>query len=340
MPDDRAIRFLLSSSDPSVRLLAHTDVLGASPRSAAVRGLRRAVPGGPRVRALLAGQRADGGFGVHPYRKWTGAHWRLVSLVELAVPPRLPQALRAADQVLGWLLSPAHRTRIMTVNGRVRRCASQEGNALRACVHFGLAGDRRVQALVRDLVGWQWPDGGWNCDRNPEAKHSSFHESLIPLWALAAYREETSDRSVDDAVDRGAEFFLRHRLFRSERTGRPIVDRTITGRPRPAEPARSPFLRLAYPPYWHYDILTGLRVLAHLGRLADPRMNDALDIVEGKRRSDGLWRADVAYWRRGKTGTHVEVADWGRGSAEMLTLNALRVLRSAGRLELIDAAGS
>ena len=41
---------------------------------------------GPKVTALLAGQRPDGGFGVRPCSKWTGAHWRLVSLVER--PPR------------------------------------------------------------------------------------------------------------------------------------------------------------------------------------------------------------------------------------------------------------
>jgi len=339
MPDDRAIRFLLTSSDPSVRLLALTDVIGASPRSTEVRALRRAIPSGPRVRALLAGQRADGGFGVHPYQKWTGAHWRLISLAELAAPPRHPQALQAAEQVLSWLLGGSHRQRIVTINGRVRRCASQEGNALRACVHFGLADDRRVRALARDLVTWQWPDGGWNCDQAPAATHSSFHESLIPLWALAEYREATGDRSVDDAIDRAAEFFLRHRLFRSERTGRAIGARSVTRRPRRGVAAPAPFLELAYPPYWHYDILTALRVFGRLGRLADPRVQEALDIVEARRRSDGVWRADVTYWRRGKTGTRVEAVDWGRGSAEMLTLNALRVLRGAGRLALLEAAG-
>jgi hypothetical protein len=132
MPDDRAIRFLLSSSDPSVRLFTLTEVLGASPRSPSARALRRAVPSGPRVRALLAGQRADGGFGCHPYTKWKGAHWRLASLVELGLSRGHPQALRAVDQVLGWLHGSAHRRGIVTVNGRVRRCASQEGNALRA----------------------------------------------------------------------------------------------------------------------------------------------------------------------------------------------------------------
>ena len=314
MPDDRTIRFLLSSPDPSVRLFTLTDVVGRSTRAAEVRALRRAIPSSLRVRALLAGQRADGGFGVHPYKKWDGAHWRLISLLELGLPRRHPQARRAADQVLAWLHGPSHRGGIVTIRGRVRRCASQEGNALRACVYFGLAGDPRVRALARDLVSWQWPDGGWNCDKRAEATHASFHESLIPLWALADYRAETGDHAVDDAVDRAAEFFLRHRLFRSERTGRPFIGR-----------------QFAYPPYWHYDILAALRVFGRLGRLNEPRVQEAIEIVEAKRGRDGCWRADVVYWKRGKSARHKDVVDWGQGSIEMLTLNALRVLTAAGR---------
>lgn len=314
MPDDRAIRFLLSSPDPSVRFFTLTEVLGVSVRTAEVRALRQAIPAGRRVRALLAGQRPDGGFGVHPYKKWNGAHWRLASLVELGLPRGHPQALRAAEQVLTWLHGPSHRRGIATIRGRVRRCASQEGNALRACVHFGLARDPRVQALARDLAAWQWPDGGWNCDRRPQANHSSFHESLIPLWALVEYREDTGDPTVDAAVDRATEFFLRHRLFRSERSGRAFIGR-----------------QFAHPPYWHYDILTALRVFGRLGRLADPRVQEAIDIVEAKRGSDGLWCADTVYWKRGKTARPRDVAHWGHGSREMLTLNALRVLKTAGR---------
>ena len=60
----------------------------------------------PRLTALLSGQRSDGGFGVHPYRKWTGAHWRLVSLAELAIPPGEPRAVAAAGHVLAWLAVP------------------------------------------------------------------------------------------------------------------------------------------------------------------------------------------------------------------------------------------
>jgi hypothetical protein len=38
---------------------------------------------------------------VHPYSKWRCAFWRLVSLVELAILPRHPNALAALEEVLG-----------------------------------------------------------------------------------------------------------------------------------------------------------------------------------------------------------------------------------------------
>src|SRR6266545_4337334 len=73
------------------------------------------VLSGPWVRALLAGQRDDGGFGGTPYSKWTGAHWRLVSLVELAVPAGEPRAVAAAGTVLDWLTGDRHRRSVKVI---------------------------------------------------------------------------------------------------------------------------------------------------------------------------------------------------------------------------------
>lgn len=315
---DSAIRWLLSSADPSVRYITLTEVCGVSERSAQAARLRAAIPSSRRVRALLRGQRGDGGFGGHPYKKWDGAHWRLVSLVELRIPKRHPLAVRALDQVLGWLHSDGHRRSIMRLNGRVRRCASQEGNALRVASRLGLGEDERVRRLAHDLASWQWPDGGWNCDRRPGVDHSSFHESLIPLWALIEYREATTDRSVDEPIERAAEFFLHHRLFRSDHNGTII---------------HPSFLQLRYPPYWHYDVLTALRVMARIGKLGDRRAGEALDVIKAKRGRTGLWGASGRWWRpRGRASGAIEVVNWGsRGPNEMITLHALSVLRAAGR---------
>src|SRR6266699_6760199 len=108
---------------------------------------------------LLDGQQSDGSFGVHPYQKWTGAHWRLVSLVELGITSGSGAAVRATNLVLEWLLGEAHLRNIPKINGRYRRCASQEGNALAVCSRLGLAEDPRVLKLAESLVSWQWSDG-------------------------------------------------------------------------------------------------------------------------------------------------------------------------------------
>jgi hypothetical protein len=56
-------------------------------------------------------------------------------------------------------------------------------------------------------------------------------------------------------------------------------------------------------------------------------------VVETRRGADGRWRANGYWWKTpGSDGSNVEIVDWGRGGpSEMVTLNALRVLRAAGR---------
>jgi hypothetical protein len=87
--DQTAVEWLLRSAEPGVVMQAGRDILGES-----VDERDPAIGSGPRVAALLSGQRADGSFGKDPYSKWTGAHWRLVSLVDLGVPPGEPRASR------------------------------------------------------------------------------------------------------------------------------------------------------------------------------------------------------------------------------------------------------
>ncbi len=206
---DLAVSWLLQSEDPSVRYLTLTEVLDKPHDLPDVESARKQIAQGPKVRVLLSGQRRDGGFGVHPYQKWTGAHWRLVSLVELGIPPGFKPAVRATDLVLKWLLGDAHLQNVPKIDGRYRRCASQEGNALAVCSRLGIANDPRVKQLAESLIEWQWPDGGWNCDRKEDVHHSSFNESLSTLWGLVEYAKSTGDDPASDAAKKAAEFFLR-----------------------------------------------------------------------------------------------------------------------------------
>ena len=278
------------------------------------------------VARLLEGEFREGVAGrvrVHPYKKWGGAHWRLVSLAELGVTVDEPGAREALDeawgQVTGWLLGEGHLAAVPLLDGRYRRCGSQEGNALWAASVMNLGDETDRARLAANLLHWQWPDGGWNCDKRPTARHSSFNESLPPLRGLVAHRRTLarSRPELDDAIDRAAEFFLRHRVVESERTG---------------EVASERFVELAWPPYWHYGLLPGLRALEEAGRLGDPRVSPALDRLEALRGEDSQWHASRRYWRRGTTGTGTELVSWGAaGESRMLTLHARAVLAAAGR---------
>ena len=306
-----AITWLLNSGEPAIRLMTRRDLLGEQADEDAGQ-----VPAGAKVTALLSGQQPDGGFGVHPYRKWTGAHWRLVSLVELAVLAREPRAAATAGHVLAWLASPG--LRVPRIGGLARTHASIEGNALAACCRLGLAADPRVRSLAASLIAWQWPDGGWNCDPAATGRRSSFHESLAPAWGLHEYGQATGDPTATDAASRAAGLFLDHRLFRSQATGQLIHRAWLTPH---------------YPPYWHYDILQALLVLSRMGRAGDLRAGDALDELERRRLADGRWQPGGCWWKPPGSTVTPEVVDWGRsGPNEMITLNALRVLKAAGRL--------
>lgn len=306
-----AIDWLLASDEPGIVFQARRDLLGEARPPEAAR-----VLDGPKVRALLSGQQPGGGFGVHAYGKWRGAHWRLVSLVELGVPAGEPRCVAAGETVLAWLTGRGRLAGFRPAeDGLVRRCASQEGNALAVCCRLGLAADPPVQLLAEALVDWQWPDGGWNCDKRASGRRSSFHESLPPMWGLHEFSLATGETAAREAAERTAELFLEHRLFRRHGTGDPI---------------HPSFVVLHWPPFWHYDVLQALVVLSRMGLARDSRAADALELLESRRLVDGRWQAGGRWWKPpGSAGANVEVLDWGRGPSEMLTLNAMRVLHAA-----------
>lgn len=301
-----AIAWLLREADPAVVRLVRQDLLGqdVDPDGALV---------SPVVQALLTQPPwADPSkTAAQAYRKYSGGHWRLVSLVELGLPAGHPEGVVLCDAVLQRWAGPRRLADVPVLDGRARRCASQEGNAVAVACRLGLADDPRVRTLVEHLVGWQWPDGGWNCDVRPEACHSSFHETLPPLWGLAEYADRTGDRPARHAADRAAELLLRHEVVFSTTTSRPID---------------GSFVVPHFPPYWHYDLLQALLVLTRAGFGTDPRTHRARTLLAERRAPDGSWRAGRRWGRpAGSEASGADVVDWDGVADQMVTLNALRV---------------
>ncbi len=313
---------LRSSTEPSIRYLYQRDVLGKNPLTPELQEMQEEIRFSGRVVKMLAPRGEDGRFPWDAYTKWAGAFWTLLSLVELRYPPGDTGLAPLRDQVLEWLLSEQHLKNIRLIDGRWRRCALQEASAVLAMLQLGIVDDR-ITRLVESLLKWQWPDGGWNCDKHPAAIHSSFHETWIPLLALKAYADASGSPRVYEAVERASEVFLSHQLYKRKSDGA-VMDEQFT--------------RLAYPAYWHYDILAGLRVVAAVGRITDPRCAAALDLLESKRLPDGGFAADVKYYKVVdvvRKGSGFSLVDWGgtsqRTMNEFVTLHALAVLKKAGR---------
>ena len=313
---------LLQSSEPSVRYKTLTQILEQEADSTRIRTLQEEIRRSARVQSLLSERSADGQIPGHPYSKWNGAHWVLAALADLGYPPGDDSLIPLREQVYAWLLGDSHRKGVKIIAGRARRCASQEGNALFALLTLGLA-DERTEELAKGLLQWQWPDGGWNCDKNPEATHSSFMESLLPLRGLALHARRTGNERSRQASDRAADVFLKRQLFKRQSDGR-VIDEE--------------FIMLHYPWYWHYDILFGLKVLAEAGWLDNERCEAALNLLKSKQLADGGFAAEKKYYQNNpKARTGCSLVDWGGTSRtrmnEFVTVEALSVLKAAKRAE-------
>lgn len=333
-----AIDSLLKSNEPSIRYKTLVHVLNENPESPKIKRLQSEIKNSERVKKLLSRQDEKGRIiskrGV--YDKWQGAHWILATLADIGYPENDKTLYPVKDQVLDTWLNPIFYTDfevdkkrdaykkegVVFMQGRARRCASQQGYALYYLLKLGLQ-DPRIPNLTERLLYWQWPDGGWNCDKNPTASHSSFIHTVIALKGLALYSKKYKDSKAEVSCKKAAEVLLRRNLYKRETTGQII---------------NPEFIQLHYPLYWHYDLLGGLKIMAEAGFIKDPRCNDPLDLLESKMLPSGGWPAEKTYYKvSDEIALGNDYVDWGGTSRkkinEWITVDALYVLKSSGRFE-------
>ncbi len=259
-------RWLLEG-DPAIRWRVLRDLEGASDLQWARERAGIATEGwGGR---LLAAQDDDGGWGGGVYSpKWTSTTYTLLRLLWLGLAPGHPATLRGCEQLWQW-------------QGRWRVPETCVVSILVRLTSYFRYEAPRLDHVVADLLDQQLADGGWNCaTRTDKHKHGSFHTSIQALEALDAYAGAGGVIRTGDALRRGREFFLRHRLYRSHRTGA-VAIRGSTKFP-------------AFPE-WHFDVLRGLEHFATVGAPRDERLGDAIDVVRKARRSDGRWPTYAPY---------------------------------------------
>jgi hypothetical protein len=258
---------LLASDEPSVVWKTKKLLLGVDdPKT------RSEIPKCSRVRKLLSERNSKGLIPYPVYSKWYGSHWVLMHLAELGYPENDPDIWPMVDNVLErWFRATDLKGHITMIDGRARRCSSQESNICWSAMKLGFR-DNRIDELIGRLISWQWEDGGWNCDKNPSACNSSFHESAIPLRAMALYAQKTGDQKAKASARKASEIFLKRKLYKKQDSDEITFNRID---------------KIGIPPTWHYDYFFGLKVMAESGFIGDPRCKDALDLLEQQRLPDG-----------------------------------------------------
>jgi len=324
---------LAESDDPVLAYKARI-LAGLSPDSDEARTLQARIADSPMARTLLRVLDQDAKALQHTYRKWQGPHWTLVFLALIDYPPGDESLRPMMRRVHDWLFSkhflePPSTAVYAGQENRVRHCASQDGNAIWYSVQLGLD-DERTREVVDRLIGWQWPDGGWNCDKRPDAATSSFQESLIPARGLGSFGCRHGYEPALRAADRVARLVLPRRLLWRQHDGVLILPQW-GGRPD----------RIHYPNQF-LDVLFALQVMADLGQIGDPRCTDALAMLESKRLADGgfpLEQPDAVTSAR--VVSRGSYATWGpvgrRRSNPLVSLAALKVIQAA---DVAHAVGS
>ncbi|MBU4331156.1 MAG: hypothetical protein KKB53_11750, partial [Acidobacteria bacterium] len=221
-------------------------------------------------------RRNDGHWGMGFYQpKWTSTHYTLLDLRNLCVSPDIKEIHDTLDIILrknkdaDGGINPAKTIPKSDV------CIN--GMFLYYACYFRVNEDS-LRSIMDFLITEQMTDGGFNCRSNHSgAVHSSLHTTLSVAEGLWEYRKNGFTYRLEEAKrmeEKAREFMLRHRLFRSDKTGKII---------------RPGFLRLSYPPRWFYDILRALDYFQSAGVSYDLRMQDAMDVLIKKRRPDNRW---------------------------------------------------
>lgn len=349
---DQAVSWLLEQENPGVRYWAFRELLQRPEDDLETTASQHSLASWSPVLDLLKQQNPNG-YWEEPedvyWPKWTATVWQLILLGELGFSRRHPAIKAGCEHFLKVMDSqdrswPPPDYSDKDAEGQWLGWRSVwepcvTGNMARTLTLFGYQDDSRVREMYEWLVKYQLPDGGWNCEPGPwgkEVHHSSFMSTIEPLWAFSELDPQNWPKGAREAVARGAEFMLMHKLYKSDKTGK-IINEEWT--------------KLHFPLFYFYDILHGLRILSKLGFASDERINDAVKLLKSKQLPDGSWPLESTFLnslgrnlvKDSKTGwTIVEE----RGKARIpaiyqvlgrvgepnawVTLNALRALKGVG----------
>src|SRR6201999_883165 len=290
----------LLDSDPAIRWQVMRDLAVCTPQAIAAERSRVSEAGGGA--RILATQGSDGAWHRSDAPDWLPTLFTMIFLRATGIDPadsRVVSAIRRLSEGFRWDEAFGKKP---FFEGEVEPCIN--GGTLALGAYFGSPS----QDLARRILSEQLADGGWNCDA-PKSVRSSFHTTICVLEGLLEYERAVGAAPDVEAARRRAEDYLLERaLFRRRSSG---------------EVVSPDFLKFAFPPRYHYDVLRALDYFRAAGRRTDPRFGEAIAILERARQPDGRWILDHAY----EESLAFKFDETVGAPSRWNTLRAMRVLR-------------
>lgn len=294
----------LLKGDPAIRWQIHKNLLSSSERK--ILSERKMVEKEGWGKKLLSYQTTDGLWGGGLYSpKWKSTTYTMLLLRNLGLPQKNIQAKKACDILLNKGFYKDGGINYFRSMNCSETCVT--GIILSILSYFNYKDDR-LHALTGHLLNHQMPDGGWNCQWYKGATHSSFHTTINVLEGLREYEKLFPNNSMTSELqNRGKEFLLAHRLFKSHRTGK-IVNSKIT--------------MFSFPTHWYYDVLRALDYFRETESKRDERMQDAMELLLKRKNKNGTWNSQGKHSGR----IYFELEKTGK-PGRMNTLRALSILK-------------
>jgi hypothetical protein len=306
MENNELINWLLSG-DVSIQYQVYRDLLNSKKKQ-----LRDRISQEGWGSEFLKRRSKEGYWGKGFYQpKWTSTHYTILDLKNLGISASNKEIKQAISFVLNNLKSADGG--IYPISAAKVSDVCLNGMFLNYACYFRMAEDK-LKSIVDFLINEQIKDGGFNCYSNRKGVvHSSMHSTISVLEGILEYKQNGYEyrlKELKKAEVESREFLLKHKLFRSEKTGK-IIDKKM--------------LMLSYPSRWRYDILRALDYFQFAGVEHDSRMDEAINVLLQKRKADGKWPLQAKHPGQ----THFDMEKAGEPS-RWNTLRALRVLKHFG----------
>jgi hypothetical protein len=317
--------WLLEEENPSVRYFALRDLVGLPEDSPDLQKARTEINESIPVRKILNEQTPGGWWGnpedFYGGELYKGTVWNVILLAELGATVEDIRILGAVEFLLGVSQNSTYGGFAYRAPDPSRPISSSiipclTGNMTWAMLRMGYPLHGKLESAVDWLVRIpRFNDGEspapvgeeYRHRQNCWGRHTCISGVVKVLKALAEIPEADRSSRVQQTIQDGCEFILKHHLFKKSHNL--------------AEVSKNKWAHPGFPWLWDTDMLEMLDILTRLG-VRDARLLDAINLLKSKQLEDGRWNQEWGF----RNQLLVPFEKVGKPS-KWITLFALRLLQ-------------